>query len=130
MDEIAGGGTIATDMPLEVWLFSHTTTGPVLAPTGTVAMIVLVDQLVTAPGTPLNVTWPFPCNGPKFTPLIATDCPARAFELPSEVIVGPAPGSGTVMRESLLPLRVPSRASSPRTDFLPAVTPTRTPAHT
>jgi hypothetical protein len=53
-----------------------TTTLPVVAPLGTVAVMpVLLQGPIELAVNPLNVTVPFPCEDPKFVPAIATDVP-------------------------------------------------------
>ena len=51
-----------------------TTTFPVAAPEGTTAvMLVLLHDDIDVADMPLNVTLPFPCDGPKFVPAITID---------------------------------------------------------
>ena len=53
-----------------------TTTLPVVAPTGTVAVIdVLVQLPIPVAVVPLNFTLPFPWLAPKFVPLMVTEVP-------------------------------------------------------
>jgi len=53
-----------------------TTTVPVTAPTGTVAVILVALQFVMVATLPLeNVTLPVPCDGPKFAPAMTMDEP-------------------------------------------------------
>jgi hypothetical protein len=52
-----------------------TTTSPVVAPAGTVTMMLAALQLVAAAVVPLNLTVLVPCAAPKFAPLIVTDDP-------------------------------------------------------
>jgi hypothetical protein len=53
-----------------------TTTLPVVAPVGTLAVIDVAPQLViVVAAVPLNVTAPVPCAAPKFAPVIVTDAP-------------------------------------------------------
>ena len=52
-----------------------TTTGPVVAPFGTVTVMLVAPQLVTGAVVPLNVTVPLPWLAPKFVPVIVTDVP-------------------------------------------------------
>jgi hypothetical protein len=53
-----------------------TTTGPVVAPDGTAATILVEVQDIADAGAPLNVTVVEPCVFPKFTPETVTACPA------------------------------------------------------
>ena len=50
-----------------------TTTGPVVAPEGTVTVIEVSSQLLAVATTPLNVTVPVPWEAPKLVPVISTD---------------------------------------------------------
>ncbi len=52
-----------------------TTTLPVVAPAGTVAVILPTLQAVTVAVAPLKVTLPVPCEAPKPDPAITTDAP-------------------------------------------------------
>jgi hypothetical protein len=51
------------------------TTGPVVAPRGTGATMLVVVQLVGVAALPLNVTVLAPCVPPKFVPAIVTEVP-------------------------------------------------------
>jgi hypothetical protein len=51
------------------------TTFPVVAPTGTGAVMLVVLQLVGVAAVPLNATVLAPCVPPKFVPVIVTDLP-------------------------------------------------------
>jgi hypothetical protein len=70
--------------PLLLVPLTVTTTGPVVAPVGTVAMISVGFQVVVAAVIPLNVT--VPGVEPKFDPMMLTDIP-----------VGPEGGDSLVM---------------------------------
>jgi len=52
-----------------------TTTFPVVAALGTVALMLVDPQLVTDAVVPLNVTVLLPCDDPKFEPVIVTVVP-------------------------------------------------------
>jgi hypothetical protein len=52
-----------------------TTTGPVAAPAGTGATMLVALQLVGVAAVPLKVTVLVPCVAPKLKPLIVTDVP-------------------------------------------------------
>jgi len=56
-----------------VLLLNLTTTGPVVAAAGTLALIVVSLQLVIAAFVPLNVTVLAPCVLPNAVPLMVTD---------------------------------------------------------
>lgn len=65
-----------------------TTTFPAPAVPGTVAVITVALQLVTAAVTPLNITVLVPCEAPKLAPLIVTSVPTGPVTGPIEVIDG------------------------------------------
>jgi hypothetical protein len=67
-----------------------TTTLPVVAPVGTVVMMLVGLQLVGVANVPLNVTVLFACAcvGPKFVPVIVTGVPSGPEVGLSKVIVG------------------------------------------
>jgi hypothetical protein len=90
-----GGGTVNA-IPLLDCPPTVTTTAPVVAANGTVAVMVVSLQLVTAAKTPLNVTVLLPCVAPKLLPKKVTDVPMipEAGEMPLRT-------SGTV---KLIPL--------------------------
>jgi hypothetical protein len=52
-----------------------TTTFPVVAPAGTVAVMLVVLHAVAVAAMPLNVTVLVPCVAPKFAPVIVTELP-------------------------------------------------------
>jgi len=52
-----------------------TTTFPVVAPLGTITVMLVAPQLVGVPAVPLNVTVLAPCVVPKFVPVIITGVP-------------------------------------------------------
>ena len=66
-----------------------TTTLPVVAPAGTVAVIDVLVQLPTAV-VPLNLTLPFPWLAPKFVPLMVTEAPTEAEGTDRLVMAGAA----------------------------------------
>jgi hypothetical protein len=96
-----------------------TTTGPVIAPAGTGAMIDVALQLVGVAAVPLNVTVLAPWDAPKFEPVIVTEVPASADAGTMLVIVGVGGGGGD---EELLPQ--PARPSAAATttprQYIPA----------
>jgi len=55
--------------------FTRTTTGPVFAPDGTSAEMLVSLQLIGVVVVPLKVTVLDPCEAPKFVPDIVTDVP-------------------------------------------------------
>src|SRR5262245_66420198 len=70
-----------------------TTTGPVVAAAGTVAMMLVALQLMTVAATLLNVTVLMPCVMPKFDPAIVIDWPGMPALGLTKVMVG---GNNTV----------------------------------
>jgi hypothetical protein len=62
-------------MPLLARLPTVTMTGPVAAPVGTGALMLVALQLVVEAAIPLNVTVLAPCVVPKFAPAIVTGVP-------------------------------------------------------
>src|SRR5689334_12392930 len=90
-----------------------TTTGPVVAPVGTGAVIEVSLQAVGVVVTPLKLTVLLPCVLRKLVPAITTDvftAPVLGVRL---VIFGAGDPSGRTMFESKFPLAVPSISSSP-----------------
>jgi len=68
-----------------------TTAFPVVAPVGTVAVMLDAAQLVIVVAlVPLNFTLPFPCDGPKFDPAITIDDPTAPVLGVSDVMLGAA----------------------------------------
>jgi hypothetical protein len=61
--------------PLLFTPFEKTTTFPVVAPEGTVTLILVALQLVTLAADPLKLTVPDPWLGPKFVPVMVTKVP-------------------------------------------------------
>jgi hypothetical protein len=72
---MAGEGFTVNATPLLSPAPVVTTTFPVVAPTGTVATIDVLPQLLTAAATPLNFTVLLPCVAPKLEPAIDTAAP-------------------------------------------------------
>src|SRR5829696_5818270 len=106
-----------------------TTTGPVAAPAGTGATILVLVQLVGVAVMPLNVTVLLPCVAPKVEPFIVTLVaigPAAGERL---LIDGVGSGRGTTTVESKLPFRVPSTSNSALV-LVVGATVKFTPAHT
>src|SRR5712691_5127748 len=102
MDVTVNGTPVLTSAP------TVTTTGPVVAPIGTGATMVLAFQLVGVATTPLKVT-AFPLElVPKFAPLMVTGVPTGPELGDTLLIVGvvpPVPGQ--------LPLQMSARRSVP-----------------
>ncbi|MDR3573229.1 MAG: hypothetical protein P4L50_05185, partial [Anaerolineaceae bacterium] len=74
-DVMLGAGVTVNETPLLATPDTVTTTFPVVAPLGTVAVMLLAPQLVTVAVFPLNLTVFDPCVEPKFAPAITTDDP-------------------------------------------------------
>src|SRR6266403_1868265 len=91
-----GGRTIVKGEPLLTCAPTVTTTLPVVAPTGTITvMLVVLQALAAAAAVPLKVTVLVPCSVPKLVPVMVIDAPtAPAFWL-RLVMVG---GGGRLMR--------------------------------
>ena len=71
-----GANTTVNEDPLLAMLLTVTTTLPVVAPVGTVAMIEVALQLpIVVAVVPLNFTVLVPCVEPKFVPVIVTAAP-------------------------------------------------------
>jgi hypothetical protein len=74
-------------------------TVPLVAPAGTVVVMLVSDQLPTVAKVPLKVTPPQPWSGPKFVPVMATDDPTAAHPGVSAETLG---GGTTVKLSALL----------------------------
>jgi len=72
---ILGGGMVNVTPLLATWPAAVTSTLPVVAPVGTVAVILVLLHEPIVAVVPLNVTPPLPCVAPKFDPAITTDEP-------------------------------------------------------
>jgi hypothetical protein len=73
-----GAGTVTVKLtPLLAAPPTATTTFPVVAPAGTVAVMLVALHAVAVAATPLNATVFVPCVAPKFAPLIVTDVPTN-----------------------------------------------------
>jgi hypothetical protein len=94
-----GAGTTVNVEPLLSTPLAWTTTFPVVAPVGTVALIVVAFQLVIVFAVvPLNFTVPEPLVDPKFVPVIVTDAPT-APDVGDRLVM---PGAGATV--NVLPL--------------------------
>jgi len=100
-DVMVGGTVTVNAEPLLAIAPTVTTTLPVVAPDGTVAVMLVADQLVVDAVVPLNLTVLVPLVAPKFVPVMMTDAPTRPLVGESEVIVGVA-GTVTVNADPLL----------------------------
>src|SRR5271165_4487127 len=88
-----GAGTVTVKLtPLLARPATVTTTLPVVAPVGTGAVMLVLDQLVGVAVVPLNLTVLAPCVAPKFAPVIITEVPTTPEVGDSVVMLG----AGTV----------------------------------
>jgi hypothetical protein len=71
-DVIDGGGMTLNVTPLLETPLTVTTRGPLVAPAGTDAEMLVFVQFVAAAVMPLNLTALLPCVVPKFAPAIVT----------------------------------------------------------
>src|ERR1700674_3830241 len=92
MNVIGGGAVTVNVTPALACPPAVTTTGPVVAPAGTVTPMLVAVQLVVAAAVPLNVTVP---AAPKFVPAIVTAVPMGPLFGVRLVITG-AGGADTV----------------------------------
>ena len=96
-----GAATTAKLLPALATPATVTTTFPEVAPTGTVATMLVALHVVTAAVVVLNLTVLVPCVAPKFEPAIVTDAPTAADAGVSVVIVGAAAATaGSTTRNS------------------------------
>ena len=73
---IVGAGTVTVKLtPLLAKLPTVTTTPPLVAPVGTVAVMLVALQFVAVAAVPLKVTALVPCVTPKFAPVMITEVP-------------------------------------------------------
>src|SRR6516162_4023878 len=88
---IVGAATVSVKFtPLLTWPPTVTTTLPVVAPLGTVTVMLVALQLVAFAATPLEFTVLVPCVVPKFVPVIVTEAPTDPEVGLRVVIVGAA----------------------------------------
>src|SRR5882672_3941529 len=84
---LAAPTTVKFD-PLLFPPLANTTTFPVVAPEGTVVVMLVVLQLVTVAVVPLKLTVPLPCVAPKFVPVIVTAAPTAPVVIDRLVMLG------------------------------------------
>ena len=99
---ILGGVVTAKVTPLLGVPFTVTTTGPVVAPAGTGATMLVALQVVGAAAIPLNWTVLAPCDAPKLLPAIVTDVPTTPDVGLTLVMLGGGGGDVTVKATPLL----------------------------
>ena len=85
-------GPTVNATPLLACVPTVTTTFPVVAPAGTVTLMLVALQFVAVATVPLNITVLVPCVPPKFVPVIVTAVPT-APELGFRLVI---PGAGAV----------------------------------
>jgi hypothetical protein len=95
--EMLGAGTTLKLTPLLALLETVTTTFPVVAPLGTVAVMLVAPQAVVVAAVPLNFTVLDPWLDPKFDPLMTTDAPT-APEVGFRLEIVGAVAEATVVR--------------------------------
>lgn len=83
-----GAGTTVKFTPLLAWLDTVTTTFPVVAPVGTVAVMLDAPQLVVVAVVPLNLTVLVPLVDPKLDPAITMEAPTAPVFGVSDVMLG------------------------------------------
>jgi len=84
-----GGGVTVKVTPLLATPPTVTTTFPVVAPAGTVTLILDAAQVVAVASTPLKVTVLLPCVAPKFEPLTVRFAPTGPWVRLSDEMLGP-----------------------------------------
>jgi hypothetical protein len=77
-----------------------TTTGPVVAPEGTVAIMLPAPQDVGVAATPLNINVLVPWVAPKLEPVTVTEVPTGPGEPETLLMAGGTIGSGAIICES------------------------------
>jgi hypothetical protein len=85
-----GAGTTVKLLPLLATPLEFTTTFPVVAPVGTVVVMLVALQVPTVAVVPLNFTVPAPCVAPKFVPVIVTEAPTAPVVSDKLVMLGAA----------------------------------------
>jgi len=90
--------------PLLATPFTVATTLPLVAPAGTVTVMLVLLQLVAVAGVPLKVTVLAPCVAPKFEPLRITEVPITPEVEFNPAICGVAAGGFTVTPKPWLAL--------------------------
>jgi hypothetical protein len=97
---VSVGGGIVNVTALLAAPFTVTTTGPVMALTGAVAVIEVALQFETDADTPLNVTVLLPCVVPNLKPVMVTTVPTGPLNGANCVIAGGGGGTGASNCES------------------------------
>jgi hypothetical protein len=84
-----GRAVTANEELYAVWLLTVTEKVPLVAPVGTIAVMLAVDQFVTTALVPLSDTVLLPCEAPKFVPVRVTAIPTAPEVGVMPEIVGP-----------------------------------------
>ena len=74
---------------------------PVVAPVGTGAVMLVLDQLVGVAVAPLKLTVLVPCVAPKLAPVITTEVPA-APEVGERLVIAGPPAAGAARNAAIL----------------------------
>jgi hypothetical protein len=98
IDKLVIAGTTVKFVPLLFKPLANTTTLPVVAPPGTVTVMLVALQLVTLAVVPLKLAVPDPCVDPKFVPVIVTAAPTAPVVIDRLVMLG----AGTTVKLSPL----------------------------
>jgi hypothetical protein len=85
---ILGAGTTVNATPLLDEPDTVTTTLPVVAPVGTVTLILVEPHDETVAAVPLNLTVLEPCEEPKFVPVMVTEAPTAPVVTERLVMLG------------------------------------------
>jgi hypothetical protein len=108
-----GAGVSVNVDPLLACPPTVTTTGPLVAPVGTGAVMDVALHAVGVEAIPLKLTVLLVCVLRKFVPAITTEVPTAPVLGVRLVIVGARAPRGNTTVESKLPFSVPSMSSSP-----------------
>jgi hypothetical protein len=103
---IAGVAKTVNDEPALAAPLTVTTTLPVVAPVGTVAVIEVLLQVPTVAAVPLNFTVLVPCVAPKFVPVIVTEAPTAPEVGERLVIVGDTVNEGMHSGNAIVPFAI------------------------
>jgi len=110
---ILGAGVTVNVVPEFAWPPTVTTTGPVVAPVGTGAVILVLPQAEGVAVVPLNLTVLPTCVERKLVPAMTIEDPIAPVFGVKDVTVGTPVGVGIVTIESKFPFAVPSMSNSP-----------------
>jgi len=97
---ILGAGVTVNVVPELAWPPTVTTSGPVVAPVGTGALILVLAQAEGVAVSPLNLTVLLTCEERKLVPAMTTEEPTAPVFGDKDVIVGTPVGVGILTVES------------------------------